>query len=83
MVMKPFVFQHAQDVWPEGETLLHVYLTPHDQDRELAALVARGRAVLREFPITCVEDRWLHITIVINRWRRKAQVKRITWSLAC
>ncbi|MCX4792299.1 hypothetical protein OG369_41595 [Streptomyces sp. NBC_01221] len=39
--MKPFVFQHAQDVWPEGETLLHVYLTPHDQDRELAALVAR------------------------------------------
>lgn len=63
MVMKPFVFQHAQDVWPEGETLLHVYLTPHDQDRELAALVARGRAILREFPITCVEDRWLHITV--------------------
>jgi 2'-5' RNA ligase len=63
MVMKPFVFQHAKDVWPAGETLLHVYLTPHDQDRELAALVARGRAVLREFPITCVEDRWLHITV--------------------
>ncbi|MFF9074606.1 2'-5' RNA ligase family protein [Streptomyces sp. NPDC014872] len=61
--MKPFVFQHAQDVWPEGETLLHVYLTPQDQDRELAALVARGRTVLREFPITCVENRWLHITV--------------------
>ncbi|MDT0323157.1 2'-5' RNA ligase family protein [Streptomyces millisiae] len=61
--MKPFVFQHAQDVWPEGETLLHVYLTPHDQDRELAALVARARAVLQDFPITCVEDRWLHITV--------------------
>ncbi|KPI02954.1 hypothetical protein OK074_5104 [Actinobacteria bacterium OK074] len=23
----------------------------------------RGRVVLREFPITCVEDRWLHITV--------------------
>jgi 2'-5' RNA ligase len=61
--MKPFVFQHAQDVWPVGETLLHVYLTPHEQDRELAALIARGRTVLREFPITCVENRWLHITV--------------------
>ncbi|MFD4987418.1 2'-5' RNA ligase family protein [Streptomyces sp. NPDC058374] len=61
--MKPFVFQHAQDVWPAGETLLHVYLTPHDQDRELTALFARGRVALREFPITCVEDRWLHITV--------------------
>ncbi|MEU9189894.1 hypothetical protein AB0D14_36245 [Streptomyces sp. NPDC048484] len=26
--MKPFVFQHAQDVWPEGETLFHAYITP-------------------------------------------------------
>lgn len=47
MVMKPFVFQHAQDVWPEDETLLHVSLTPHDQDRELAALVARCRFAFR------------------------------------
>ncbi|MFD7317901.1 hypothetical protein [Streptomyces sp. NPDC059883] len=55
-----------------------MYLTPHDQDRELAALVARGRAVLREFPITCVEDRWLHITVVINRSSEKTQVKHVT-----
>ncbi|MFD7861330.1 2'-5' RNA ligase family protein [Streptomyces sp. NPDC059783] len=61
--MKPFVFQHAQNVWPEGETLLHVYIAPSDQDRELAALVERGRVALRGFPITCVEDRWLHITV--------------------
>ncbi|WP_167501638.1 hypothetical protein [Streptomyces malaysiensis] len=81
--MKPFVFQHAQDVWPEGETLLHVYITPSDRDRELAALVKHGRAALRGFPITDVEDHWLHITIVINRWRRKAQVKRLTLSLTC
>ncbi|MFH8347307.1 2'-5' RNA ligase family protein [Streptomyces sp. NPDC018045] len=61
--MKPFVFQHAQAAWPEGESLLHVYITPRDQDRELAALVNRGRAVLRDFPITCVEGDWLHDTL--------------------
>lgn len=61
--MKPFVFQHAEDVWPEGETLLHVYIAPSDQDRELAALVKRGREALDGYPITCVEDRWLHITV--------------------
>ncbi|MFI1189327.1 2'-5' RNA ligase family protein [Streptomyces californicus] len=61
--MKPFVFQHAQDVWPEGETLLHVYITPHDQDRELAELVTRAHDVLRDFPITLVALPWLHITV--------------------
>ncbi|MFE7130807.1 2'-5' RNA ligase family protein [Streptomyces sp. NPDC057638] len=61
--MKPFVFQQAEDVWPEGETLLHVYIAPSDQDRELTALVKRGREALRGFPITCVEERWLHITV--------------------
>jgi hypothetical protein len=60
MPMKPFVFQHAQDVWPKGETLLHVYVTPGYQDRELAALVTRAQSVLQDFPIICVEDRWLH-----------------------
>lgn len=39
--MKPFVFQHAQDVWPEGKTLLHVYICPREQDRELTALATR------------------------------------------
>ncbi|MFJ8752120.1 2'-5' RNA ligase family protein [Streptomyces sp. NPDC102441] len=61
--MKPFVFQHAQDVWPEGETLLHVYITPQDQDRELTALVTRAHDVLKDFPITPVALPWLHITV--------------------
>ncbi|WP_329155889.1 2'-5' RNA ligase family protein (plasmid) [Streptomyces sp. NBC_01456] len=61
--MKPFEFQHAQDVWPKGETLLHVYVTPGDQNLELAALVTRAQSVLQDFPITCVESRWLHITV--------------------
>ncbi|MGW3240310.1 cation:proton antiporter [Streptomyces olivaceus] len=43
----------------------------------------RGRAVLREFPITCVEDRWLHIMVVINRSSEESQVRQRTWSLAC
>jgi 2'-5' RNA ligase len=50
-------------VWPEGETLLHVYITPHDQDRELAALVTRAHDALEDFPITLVALPWLHITI--------------------
>lgn len=61
--MNPFVFQHAQDVWPTGATLLHVYVTPRDQDRELAALVTRAHETLKEFPITPVQLPWLHITV--------------------
>ncbi|MFP3119881.1 hypothetical protein [Streptomyces sp. Iso 434] len=53
-----------------------MYLTPHDQDHELAALVARGRAVLREFPITCVEDHWLHITVDQITDRAGAEIPR-------
>ncbi|MEU8890851.1 hypothetical protein [Streptomyces sp. NPDC048442] len=38
--MKPFVFQHAEDSWPEGQTLLHVYaLVDLEHDHDLAALV--------------------------------------------
>ncbi|MGW6740679.1 hypothetical protein ACWGDX_08010 [Streptomyces sp. NPDC055025] len=53
--MKQFVFQHAQDVWPEGETLLHVYIFPHEQDRELTALVTRCRFA---FQVSLSHWRW-------------------------
>ncbi|WP_371665806.1 2'-5' RNA ligase family protein [Streptomyces sp. NBC_01241] len=61
--MKPFVLQHAQDVWPEGETLLHVYICPREEDRELTALVTRAHDALKDFPITPVAPPWLHITV--------------------
>ncbi|RAK34638.1 hypothetical protein B0I29_111240 [Actinoplanes lutulentus] len=62
--MKPFVFRHGTGKWPEGETLLHVYAIPDlARDRELGELVAGCRTALAEYPLTFVEDRWLHITI--------------------
>ncbi|MGW0731758.1 2'-5' RNA ligase family protein [Streptomyces sp. NPDC002851] len=62
--MQPFVFKRADGDWPEGETLLHVYATVDlDRNRELAALVNGGREVLGDFPLSHVEDQWLHITI--------------------
>ncbi len=81
--MKPFVFQHAQDLWPEGESLLHVYICPREQDRELTALVTRAHDTLKDFPITPVALPWLHITVLINRSREESQVRRLTWSPAC
>ena len=82
--MQPFEFKRADTSWPEGETLLHVYaLCDLASHPALAALVRGARAALRDFPLSHVEDRWLHITIVINRSRRKDQVRHLTWSLAC
>ena len=42
--MKPFVFKHAEDLWPEGATLLHVYaLVDLARNHRLAALIDGGR----------------------------------------
>lgn len=49
----------------------------------MRAYIRGVRAATADDPLTHVGDEWLHITLFINRWRRKAQVKRITWSLAC
>ncbi|BAL90013.1 hypothetical protein AMIS_47930 [Actinoplanes missouriensis 431] len=62
--MKPFAFRHGAEPWPPGETLLHVYVIPDlDQNPELAALTAGCREALAPYPLACVEDRWLHITL--------------------
>ncbi|WP_433824845.1 2'-5' RNA ligase family protein [Actinoplanes sp. CA-015351] len=62
--MKPFVFRHGTGKWPEGETLLHVYAIPDlSRDHELRELVTGCRTALAGYPLTMVEDRWLHITI--------------------
>lgn len=62
--MKPFVFKHAEDLWPEGATLLHVYaLVDLARNHRLAALIDGGRQALDGWPLTLVEDRWLHITL--------------------
>ena len=62
--MKEFVFQRGNTTWPEGETLWHVYvLAQPGHDTALASLVADSRSALDGFPLTMVEDRWLHITV--------------------
>ncbi|MFE9424227.1 2'-5' RNA ligase family protein [Kitasatospora sp. NPDC006697] len=55
---------HGKDVWPEGLTLLHVYVTVElEHNPELAALINGCREATREDPLTHVSDSWLHITM--------------------
>ncbi|MET9779331.1 2'-5' RNA ligase family protein [Streptomyces sp. NPDC006367] len=61
--MKPFVFKHADARWPEGSTLLHVYLTVSDRDRALLDLVTSANEALKDFPLTPVPRQWLHVTL--------------------
>ncbi|MFC1418701.1 2'-5' RNA ligase family protein [Streptacidiphilus cavernicola] len=63
--MKSFVFQRAASDWAtETETLLHVYaLIDLDRHRQLAGLLRGCREATQDFPLTFVEDRWLHITL--------------------
>ncbi|WP_229070408.1 2'-5' RNA ligase family protein [Actinoplanes sp. DH11] len=73
--MKPFQFRHGTQAWPAGETLLHVYAIPDlDRDQELAELAAGCRSALAGHPLTFVQDRWLHITIMQIADRYGAQV---------
>ncbi|WP_175308956.1 hypothetical protein [Streptomyces lunaelactis] len=90
--MKPFVFRHADDIWPEGETLLHVYVKADvERNPDLAVLVQGGRDALADFPLSHVEDRWLHITLdqitdrpaaLIPQHERAALAEALTTALA-
>jgi hypothetical protein len=63
--VKPFVFRHGTGKWPAGETLLHVYAVPDlERNPELAKLAQGCREALTPYPLTFVEDRWLHITLM-------------------
>jgi 2'-5' RNA ligase len=63
--VKPFVFRHGTGKWPAGETLLHVYAIPDlERNPELAVLAQGCRDALAPYPVTFVEDRWLHITLM-------------------
>ena len=63
--MKPFAFRHGTGKWPAGETLLHVYAIPDlARNPELAKLAQGCRDALAPYPLTMVEDRWLHRTLM-------------------
>ncbi|MFF1422050.1 2'-5' RNA ligase family protein [Streptomyces sp. NPDC058280] len=90
--MKPFIFKHADDLWPEADTLLHVYLgIDSDRDRALTTLVTRANEALKDFPLTPVPLPWLHVTIdqitdrhaaLIPQHERDALVGELTKQLA-
>jgi hypothetical protein len=62
--MRAFEFKRGTEVWPQGETLLHVYALPDlEHDWELADLIHGCRAAVADYPLTDVADEWLHVTI--------------------
>lgn len=64
--------------------MLHAYVTVDlGRNPALAELVRGVRAATQDDPLTHIGDEWFHITLFINRWHRKAQVTRLTWSLGC
>lgn len=61
--MREFVFKRGSAVWPEGETLWHVYATPDlRRDTALASLIEGCRSALTGLPLTMVDSAWLHVT---------------------
>ncbi|MFJ2812155.1 hypothetical protein [Streptomyces sp. NPDC087294] len=67
--MKPFepVFQRRP--WVSGSSALSLYVLPSPAvDTELFNLVAACRAVLEEYPVWCLPDDLIHITIEISSW---------------
>ncbi|ONK13195.1 2'-5' RNA ligase family protein [Streptomyces sp. MP131-18] len=62
--MKPFTFQYGGQPWPEGLSALQVYaLVDPARDAGLASLIHGCRSAGASFPVTPVDDRWLHITL--------------------
>lgn len=89
--MKPFIFKHADCLWPEGATLLHVYLgIDFDRDHALTTLVTSAHEALKDFPLTPVPLPWLHVTLdqitdrpaaLIPQYERDALVAELTTHL--
>ncbi|RNG38040.1 2'-5' RNA ligase family protein [Streptomyces botrytidirepellens] len=64
--MEPFTFRRGQAVWDKerSPSLLHVYITVDlAQHPEVAELVRGAWDVLRDFPLSHVQDPWFHITL--------------------
>lgn len=62
--MKEFIFKQGTGLWPQGETIWHVYVLPDlAQDTALHELVCGCQAALADWPMTMVEPELLHITM--------------------
>lgn len=62
--MRPFVPHFQGTPWPDGLSVLHVYLLPDlATNPELAQLVTACRQAMRPYPILMQNDQQLHITL--------------------
>ncbi|MFD4258660.1 2'-5' RNA ligase family protein [Streptomyces sp. NPDC058534] len=62
--MKPFTFQHGQNLWGNGLSLLHAYVTVDlGRHPELTELIHGVRTATKDDPLTHIRDEWFHITL--------------------
>ncbi|MFI9829649.1 hypothetical protein ACIHIX_18390 [Streptomyces sp. NPDC051913] len=64
--MKAFSPTFQGREWKSGSGALHLYVRPEPTDREFYDLAAACRAVMGEYPIWCVPDDLVHITIEMD-----------------
>ncbi|MFE9597141.1 hypothetical protein [Streptomyces hokutonensis] len=65
--MKPFVPVYRGKPWVSGVSVLHLYVVPDPEvDKDLLALIAACRPVLDDYPIWCLPDDLVHITIEMD-----------------
>ncbi|WP_340375706.1 2'-5' RNA ligase family protein [Streptomyces sp. SS7] len=64
--MKQFVPTFRGQEWESGAGALHLYVRPEPVDREFHDLAAACREVLGDYPIWCVPDDLVHITIEMD-----------------
>lgn len=64
--MKQFVPTFRGQDWESGAGALHLYVRPEPGDREFHDLAAACHEVLGDYPIWCVPDDLVHITVEMD-----------------
>lgn len=64
--MKAFTPAFRGQDWQSGAGALHLYVRPEPGDQEFHDLAAASRAVLGDYPIWCVPDDLVHITVEMD-----------------
>ncbi|MCC9706111.1 MULTISPECIES: hypothetical protein [Streptomyces] len=65
--MKPFIPTFRNQPWESGVSVLHLYVVPDPAvDTELFDLIAACRTTMQHYPIWCLPDDLVHITIEMD-----------------
>ncbi|MFI6803811.1 2'-5' RNA ligase family protein [Streptomyces luteogriseus] len=65
--MKRFVPVFRNKPWESGVSVLHLYVVPDPAvDKALFALIAACRTVLQDYPVWCLPDDRIHITVEMD-----------------